>query len=68
MFTGWGPNTNFQLGLRKSANSVGNITTAKSLQKSRKQFYRRQERYLPLEPGSCPGYTYILKHLANIQL
>ena len=41
MFTGLEPSTNFQLGLKISANSVGNIYTAKLLQKSKKQFASR---------------------------
>ena len=35
---GWGPYADFQLGLKIWANVVGNINTAKSLLKSRKQF------------------------------
>ena len=35
-----------QLGLLKSTNSVGNINTAKTLQKSRKQFASRRKRSL----------------------
>ena len=43
----------FQLGLWISANSVGNIKTAKSILKSRKQFASRRNRSPTLDPGSC---------------
>ena len=55
-----GPCANFQLGLWISANSVVNITTAKSLQNSRKQFASRRKRSSTLDPGSCLGYTSML--------
>ena len=42
------------------ANNIGNIYTAKSLQKSRKQFAIRQKRYPRQGPGSCLCYTSIL--------
>ena len=43
----------------KSANSVGNINTAESLQKNRKQFASCQKGSPPLKPGSCLDYTYV---------
>ena len=49
----------FQLGLSISTNIVGNINTAKLLQKGRKQFVSRRKRSPPLNPGSCLGYIYI---------
>ena len=45
------------LGLWISANSVGNVNTAKSLQTSRKQFASRQKRSPQLKPGSWLGHT-----------
>ena len=50
----------FQFGFWNSTNSVGYINTAKSLQKSRKQFASRRKRSSPFGPVSCLGYTYIL--------
>ena len=54
---------NCWLSIRSLKISVGNIITAKSLQKSRKQFASRRKRSPPLEPGSCLGYISILIHL-----
>ena len=59
-----GPCDDLKLSLGILANSVRNISTAKSIQKSRKQFASRQKRSQPLEPGSCLGYksnTYTLQ-------
>ena len=50
----------FQLGLCISANSVKNFNSAKSIQKSRKQFASRRKRSPTLDLGSCLGYTSIL--------
>ena len=47
----------FQLGLWILANSIVNINTAKSLQKSGKQFASRRKWFPRLGPGSCLGYT-----------
>ena len=47
------PCTDFQLSLCISTNSVGNINTAKWLQKNRKQIANTGSRY------SCLGYTFI---------
>ena len=55
-----GSSINFQLCLWISANNIGNINTAKSLQKSRKQFAIRQKRYPRQGPGSCLCYTSLL--------
>ena len=57
-----GPCADFQ-----SANSVGNITTAKSLQKSRTLFASIQKRYPTLEPVVCPG-LYIHLYLMHLLL
>ena len=46
-----------QFGLLISANSIGNICTAKSLQKSREQFASRRKRSPTMDPGSCMSYT-----------
>ena len=46
------------LGLWIIANSVGNINTAESLQKNRKQFVSSRKKYPPLGPGSL-DYTSI---------
>ena len=39
---------------------VRNVNTAKSLQKSRKQFVSRQKRSSTIDLGSYPDYIYIL--------
>ena len=56
---GWGSMLDFQ-GLWMSAISVGCINTAKSIQKSRKQF--ESKRSPPNGTGCCLGYTSILIH------
>ena len=53
----------FLLGLWISANSVGNINTAKSLQKNRKKFASRPKMSHSLGPFSCLSYTSTLIHL-----
>ena len=50
-----GPLAENQLGLLKSTKSVGNITTTKSLQKSRKQFASRRIRSLEKEGRQLSG-------------
>ena len=59
-----GPCADFQLGLWKSTNCVGNINTAKSLQKSWKQFASRRNRSPRL--GSCSQYLLIILSLPHI--
>ena len=67
-----GPYADFQFGLWKSTNSVGNINTAKSLQKSRKQFVSRRKRSLTGGSRQLSGYTSIFIDLfkpeTNIQV
>ena len=52
------PCPDFVLGF-SSANSVGNINTAKSILKNRRQFASRLKGYPPLGTGSCLNYTSI---------
>ena len=64
-----GPCANFQFGLCISANSIININTSNSLQKSKKQFASRQKMSIDRQgPGSSLGYTsmfniFILKRI-----
>ena len=62
MFMGWKSYADVQLGLWISANSVGNIITAKSLRKRRKQFANGQNMSRTLRL-SCMGYSSIIIHL-----
>ena len=64
----WGLSAVFQLDLWIPANSVRNVNTAKSLQKSRRQFASRRKRSPTLDPGSCLGYTSILIHLSYLKM
>ena len=63
------PCADFKLGLWKSTNSVSNINTAKSLQKSRKQFTYRQKGPYQGDPVSCLVihlyYKFIVKVIEN---
>ena len=52
-----GPCADFQFGFLKSAYCVGNINTAKSLQKSRKQIASRGKRSPTLDIGSYLDYN-----------
>ena len=55
MFQTHRPCNDFQLDFLISDNSVANINTTKSLQKSRKQFASRRKRSPTLNPGSLLG-------------
>ena len=58
----------FYIGSLKLPNSVGNIKTAESLQKKRKQFASRQKVSPPPGPGSfLDCTTYILIYLLDNQ-
>ena len=59
------PCVDFQLGLWKSTNSVGNINTGKLLQKSRKQFDSRRKRSQTGGSKKLYGYTSILIDLLS---
>ena len=51
------------LGIGISANSVGNMNTAKSLQKGESNLLADKNGSASLEPGSCLGYTSTVIHL-----
>ena len=60
MLTGRGPCPEFGIGSLKSAQNVGNINTAKSLQKKRKQFSSKRKGSPSLRAGSYMDYTSLL--------